>query len=672
MSMYEPGVLRQIWLSDDGGTTKHPFLVRDDAYSLSDAGQSRSVRLGQPVDLGPNGAWRQVTWSGGEDQQLWDDPAMYDKGNLDVTDRAGLLRLWPGWDRLAYSGNMTNHPAIGIMLPSASGSGENTSLLFGESWNVTGGANPTSYRLLKADWSTESVSTVQTFDYPVYSMARWDHDAASHNSDPVVGILLFDGSFYSYDASDGSLTDWSGTKRAPAGQKCMVGFNDSMYLCRGNRFERLAMTDSSFSWTTVKTLDNIQRFHGMVVWNNRIWFAGRARGGVTRVFTSDGNVVVEAFTVPGEFVVTDMVAHYGSLYLVGDKYVAPGGQDVVGQVWRYNGASVSLVFEQGKGKWGQNNNGNIRMATSWGRFLVWTRDGDYSEGTKPGVMLYDAEEDAVMEGPCLDLPSAHDVRVTAVQTWTDTLAVSMSHMNGTTYTFEVMFLRRDGRVSNVLTGTEWTGLNSSAISRYILSSRFDADLPAENKVWLRGTMRCKVPQGTQIVVKALFDDDDTEHTIHTVTYDSGATSWRQVEFPLTSSAGYHRSMSVRYKLYLENTAPNTYTTATPEVSDFFISFQPSPTKRRRWSLRTVNQDEQYQLDGTTANPLDTRVELADKLESFWASGTPITFWGPFTDATEPTGDGVEVMMSDYMEQSWRLVSDDDEVVSESSFFLTEV
>lgn len=678
MSTYEPGVVGQVWLAPaDDLSEKVPFIVDELAYSRAEAGTSRSVRLGDPIDLGPNSAWTQSAWYGGEDQQQWKDELMYERGSCDATERKGTLKLWPGWSHVMGDAIPSNRTHPRTLMPAPRGDGEDTELLIGggndefHSWT---GSVPV-YKVHPVGGATYTGSTSS----PIVAMSRFENDTGTDVS-KLAAVLCLDGSFYVYDSVAGTLTDKSWVdKKSPAGLGAMVVFNDSIYMGMGPYLVRRSVaTGGSVAWTVVKHLNHVERIIGMVVWNNRIWFGARVPGGETRVYASDGATIVEAFKVDSEFVIRGLVTHYGSLYLFGNKYISPGGQDAVGQIWRYNGASLSLVAEQGQGTWQGNRHGYVRAACSWGRFLVWGRDGLSSEGTDPGVMLYDAEEDAILEGPSFKRRTgATQVSVQGLCVWGDTLAACFREDGVVTassveYPWTVSYVRRDDAVKNAL-AAPFNTHDSAAKTQDLLSSKFDANLPGEKKAWLRSVMRCKIPTGTSVSVYAQFDEG-TEVLIHTETATAD-TGWRQVEFPFSSDASdeFFRSLTLRYRIELTNTAPATYPSANPEVESISVMFQAAPRKRFRWFMRSLCQDAQVLADGTTAHPLTTRSAQVAKLVELWEAGLPLAFWEWSPTATTPSdGDAKYVLMSDFMEQPTRLTSDSTAVVSTVSFNLTEV
>ena len=94
----EYGVAREVWFGTvAAGTPQHSFLIRDDTYQKSGSRFSKAVSLGQPVNLSGNANWRQDSWEGGVRQDIWNDRAMFQEGNLDGDTQKGKLKMWPGW-----------------------------------------------------------------------------------------------------------------------------------------------------------------------------------------------------------------------------------------------------------------------------------------------------------------------------------------------------------------------------------------------------------------------------------------------------------------------------------------------------------------------------------------------------------------------------------------------
>lgn len=674
----EHGPVREVWfatLADPA--TKHSFLIRDDAYSKGGAVFGRTIRLGDPVTLGPNSTWVQNTWEGGAKQEVWKDKAMYHLGTADVGTKRGKLRLWPGW-QLAQA-NSTRVNTRYIMCPGNIGIGADTPLFVGENnddgyIDITTGTEspPGGFALFKFDPSTGTSTLVQSFDAGIRCIVPIN-DAG--NSVFYMFIVTANGKYYLYNADTDTLVlEVTGSGVLP---NAAAVFSDAVYYGAGNVLGKRTWTSPGPAvFTIVKHFNNSLGIAAMTLWNNRLWMSVQNTAGVNQVFVSDGVSVVPAFTFPTTFLCTHMISHYGSLYFSGWVQGNLGASGVRGQIWRYNGASLTKLYEEGTSADGEFHY-PWQMA-SYKQYLAWTRNGHTTTGRNPGVMLYDAEVDAIIDGPTIDMdPASAAVQTTGLVVWGDTLVASFldafdyGAIKGPS---AVAYVKLNGQKRNTFPtsyGGQSFDLQPASRVQWIYSSEFDGDVPGEKKNWLAARIHCRVPADTSLELFAYLDGSLTAVPIATVAADAGA--WRTVVIPLKAigETTYLKSTTIRYRIHLVNLAASSSSTATPEVDSISIDFMPSPIKRREWRLRAICQNAQLRLDGTT-NPLTTTQAQVDKFEELWEGQNPILFWDAGTAGGAPVGDGIEVTMKDYQAQTYRVQTPGTAIDAEVSAGLTEV
>lgn len=687
MTAVELGAVRQIWLAPhDDPTDKSSFLIRDDAYSRSGATFGRTLRLGDPVDLGPNSTWRQTTWEGGRDQELWNDSVMYHKGNLDGTRKPGKLKMWPGWkERYA---NLTRAATRWIFASSAVGDSETVKLYMGESNPyyhsrndpTTGTPTPTDgFKLWRYDPVADTTSLVKNFTGQIQAIARLTEEKDDAYTWLVVGdstgaVWTYneDGDVWYQDLTSGQVID--GVTMGATGWQSICGFNDATYLGLGNTIVRRTKTGpliSDLTYSVVQQIPRVQKFVGMEVWNGQLWIAAVIQGNATALYVTDGTTVRHVIDIPEEFHAWGMKAHYGSLYLSGLKYVTPGGVGHVGVVWRYTGASIQKLWQDGEGTSGDNR--GIYNLTSWRQYLAWGRHSSPQTDDYACVMLYDAEKDAIIEGPGVDEPTGSNrIFVAGLGTWNDMLVAAFLDKTDYDVTHKwphyIATVRTDENPQDIFdSGTvglnDW---NAAGKDRWLYTSVYDGEIPGEEKVWLNVRTRIKTPTGSSVSVYAIFDEDGTENLIQA--WDStGGTGWRTVVAKVKVAGAYTTSTVVQLKVVLTTTTA----TETPQVDTLMLDFMPAPRLRRQWRFRCVCTDGQLTLAGT-ANPLTTATAMADKIEELWSSGVPVLLWGPSTDGTTPVSAGTEVMLTDFLDQPVRVASDETGLYAEVSFGALEV
>jgi len=605
---------------------------------------------------------------------------MYSTGLVDPTTKKGKARLWPGYKQIALS------PDRGItrytLAPGATGLGASTPIYLGEA-NLNGRIDPTTatavppggFQFSRYDLAPDTRTVLKSdFTGSINAMTRSFDPRGTGEAFIAIGTGA--GQFWRYDIGPGTFT----LERTGSGIEVdsIVQYGDALYYGAGASLWKRTHDGTTLAHTEVKKINGVITVRGGVVWNNRLWFCGVATGGLCQLFVSDGVTVTPALTMPEAFELRAMVVHYGSLYLVGDHSASAAAGSYVGQVWRYSGSSLTKIYEEGTGADAEQH--VFWDAASFGKYLAWGKPGVTSTGKAPGVTLYDAEADAIIDGPTIEQDAASGlVAPGSVSVWNNTLVATFHDYR--TYTGAIIgpvvaaYVKLGDQVRSTFSGLSGLSFEgqSPTLQRTLLSSRFDGDIPGEKKVWLTGRLRVKLPDAnSSVLVYALLDEGTTEQLLATINYDAATPGWRTVTFPMKVGGLYLRSTAIQYKLYLRNTdSGNTNSTANPEVDSVEIDYMPSPKKRRSWRARVSATDGQLRLDGT-ANPLNNTSLLVDQLETLFFEQEPVLFWDAGTTGGVPGGAGTEVFMTDFLAQPYRVESADTTTAADCSFGLTEI
>lgn len=678
MPAVEFGAAREIWFANqDTPATKDSFLVRDDAVSVASANIGRTARLGEPVDVGPTSAWVQKSWVGGFDQQAWQDKAMFDQGSADPATEKGKLQLWPGIAQVY--GHSTRGVDRYCFARGGVGNGTGASQLwFGEA-NLSGivdsGTGTTTpaqgFALFRvAPGGTAVISSF--FASGIIGIANiTDWNGASTST--WLLVQLANGEFWLVNTTDDTksleTTSWANTYAING----MTTFADGLYYVSGTGlWKRISSQGTGTVHSRIKTMETVDVLRNITVWNNRLWFTGTRADGTSMVFTSDGVNVTLAFQFPGTLHLTGICAHRGALYFIGYQPTANGTRSSMLVVYRYTGTDLTLLYSEGTGR-----DSRWHLAIdiiSHGKYVVWGRP--HRGDNRAGLMYYDPAQDALFTGPTLFCPTGQDFYATSLCSWDNSLAIgfwdavtSATNPNAT----YIGVVRQDGKVRNTVSGYGGLSFGAQPASQtnYLLSSETDGGVQGEQKAWLKATLRCKVPVDTAIDVYALLDDNPTEYLVGTQT--AIGSGWQNITFSMKAADGrYMKSSTLRYKVYLKNVSADANTTATPVIDAITVSYVVAPRKRRQWRIRASLSDAQKRLSGVS-NPNATAAAIGDALELKWSNGYPLWFWPP-SSTPDDNADGrrVEVAITDFLRQEFRLDSQATAIGGEVAMTLTEV
>lgn len=693
----EHGSGRQIWLGADYTTAK-PFLIRDDASNESAAPTSRNIRLGTPIDAGITSNWRQASWEGGFKQDDWRDEQMFQlSDNIDVCTTPGTAKLFPGWQ--FYMGEPDRGVSRYIMCPSPSGFNADVELIVGENNQflaidgVTGTTTPGS----PAGWTLKRVNnagTVTTIttgnNGSITAIGRIDQ---AGSPEKYFLVATTDGKVFLYradtwvNALGAGVAETGNPLTAGRATRAIVPFNGATYLAEDNKLWKRTWNDGALTttYTLAKQFTNAAFIMDVKVWNNRLYIITVAGGNRATVHVSDGATTTTAFDIPGEFFPHKMAVHYGSLYIAGSQRAAQSTLGAQGQVWRFNGASLSLLHTNGTDLSSHDN--SVYAIAPWGRYLAI---GHSVGGTSAGVMLYDPERDALIPGPRMINDSAsgatNQVRVTDLQQWGFNLAASFydpyAYGSGVNQPIVLAVTRPSTLPANKGFASPFANLSFGCAANtapnttgYVVSSVYQSTLPDEPKSFLNARMYLKTPTDTSVTVYVSVDGGAFTAVDSGSVTSAGGTSARWVTVPLKVSGAYVKGRAIQYKLVYGNSSASVDSTGVAEVYDMNVSFVSAALPRRQWHYRVYADDNQTLLSGS-ANSYTTADAITGALRTIWQAGVPLYMWNTGLGATAPTtnSNAVTVFPSadSWSAQTYRLTSPGSEHTTEVSMTFVEV
>lgn len=526
MTTLEYGSTREIWLATLADpTTKYSFLIRDDAFSKQGVVFGRTVRLGDPLSLGPGSGWRQLSWEGGKGQDTWRDKMMFKEGNADPYSHTGKVRLWPGFGSVQKDRTRKfDSYALG-----RGGQGHlftNSDLYMGERnmW-YTGGAPSGGFKAYKFDPDARSVTTLPTTPSTLGSNGYTAILTATDDASAAQFVYFgTPGGLWVYLTASNTWVQDTGAPTTGVQFDSMVSFKDAMYYCTGKKLQKrtpLAPYGVIGTHTMLKEHKAAYRTLGLAVWQNRLWYGVQYAGNRVCIGTSDGVTAAQALEMPEEFVITGLHAHYGALYIFGGKPQAVPGSNSkpasIGQVWKYSGSSLSLLWESNDEENSAAIDGKAHMVgvgCSFGSLLAWGNNGfKNSVEERAGLMFYDAEKDAIMDGPKLPSHPAgrkDGLTVNSVLAWDNTIALSYHDQHNYTkqgyplvdFPTGVAYWRQPDFMRDNLNQYDTNAFRGASVEwrqntrqQYIVSSVFrgDDDVANENKTWLSGRMTVRIP-----------------------------------------------------------------------------------------------------------------------------------------------------------------------------------
>jgi hypothetical protein len=696
------------FLEDPVGTTKRAAQL------------GKTIRLGEPINTGPNSTWHQLTWEGGEGQDIWSDNQMYQWGDADVLTQSGKMRLWPGWQswmkletmgrprRLVLQQGSRSDTALAALQADI-----NSSVLYA----ATGDRDPFEPRAavyylyqIHPNYTPGDSRAVQylganTDPFRFISPANGDDGLAN------VQFIATSARFYVFVENAQSFTQDTGAPTATAANfefqpDSAKDFASGFYYLHGNRLmKRVGKPPYGVigTHTVVKALKSAVWCRGLEVWNNRLYFGAMYPNGRSAVFVSDGATSTKAFDLPQQAQIFKMRAVAGALYLLtqqtSDVHAgnAPAAtwRNVVQQVWRYDGRGLKKLWQQGEFSDGHNNWASD--ICDWNGWVVWGRQGTLDAQERANLVFYDPVRDSIVRGPHMDTnllnigaEFGRGLWIHSIATWHNTLAVffkddteygSTAKRPGMLATMRpTAYPKNDLRwntVDGVGDAPQFAADITDTVSATVCSSEYHGtdDVATELKTWLNVRVRARLSTFTArlkcYVMHPKGDEtaDVNDATlIGTLTWDGtgGTTSagsqsdYADYVWPIKDALGaYFKTQKIQVFFVLENTATGSWEdTGTPMLDDVAVQWTVSPKKRRQWQVRVPVTEAQATLAGA-ANGLTTADTLAQKLEDLYFEGNIVKFWeAASSTATPADGDYVEVKIEDFQRQQARVASDE--------------
>lgn len=695
---------RQVWFAPvDNPSDKSSFIIRDDTYTVSSANIGRTLRLGDPVDIGPQSGEQQTDWSGGIGQHKWNDTSMVEISDLDGTDPNGSLRPWPGLRAIRTLQSNGVYPTA-VMSAAQGTTPQDNQLLVGQS-------NGFVSRVDLAGTSN-NVYTCAASTYPT-CMSPFPVSDTAGQTQFNIAIGMSDGVVIYVNCQTWAATNIRASASdtiyamAPWGRKLAVAINRSIWTWD-------YPTGGPAAWAPLtNNVSEIDHIVDMAVQGSLIYFIGQAQGTRAHLYVTDGATVTRLHTFHNTYA-KGILSLNGAIYVLTQEFYYNG--ETAGSytardgsvLYRYaNGALVEIYSQLDVNVWGTDKNtfGGPGLSV-WNGNVVWTykngplwlRTGDdgLTQYQRFGAMVYDPVRDAVHIGPTVQSEAA-GLELSTIGTWHGqlTMGVKTSGYGHTLVTSPIREMVTDtwDAVTHSL-----NDVASNAQKWSCISSRFDAGLPSVPKVWLRLNLKVNFSSslllltGEQAHIKVYYSPYDLK-PVPQWTYlgeASGPSSGVPGMYYIAGGAlGYGlytcsfdltnipSSEQLRYKIEIVAPVANTGETEMADkvvVDDVTLEYMIPPNDKAQYRFSVFGTDAQRRMDGTT-NPLTTNTALANKLKSYWRSKRPLYFWEP-EDSTAPpttTDDAKVVMLTDYSASSFAVSSEDTtEVVSMHGVTLYEV
>jgi hypothetical protein len=722
------GPVREVMFAPVSNPTDvNSFLIRDDAYAKSSAVLGRSLRLGDPIDTGVVSAAYQTSWAGGRDQNHFNDTVMYQDGDLDTTDSSGRIRFWPSLTPI--NRGLTETTVSIIPSPVANTATLNEVLITNTNGQVLRYRPDDGNQSVLANYSPLVPTKTIALDQTGGHSANWIATGFTNGDLRIFETVAGTAENRSYTLSPG----YDAAKVAPI--RDIVIHNRKLLVMMGYR-----LWQANFSGTTPVTWTEVISFNKgsggaakMVVVNNTLYILIEEKGGQSALYSSDGvtgAVLIQTFdnSVP-----VNLLSHKGGLYIHVNEYAYDEYNEayLVSVLYRYSSSGIVKIYSRADNSQYYVDHSSNGPSCTWGDYVAisfkslprvmargpWNEFTGKSEGdTTVGVMLYDPVQDAFHCGPTASfavpagtyMPGGPpDVSITAMGAAFGSLYMSLT--DGVKRV--VVATRTDRRV----TGHGWNAGSSdidayytaASQNRQIISSAFDANLPDQNKTWLRVNVKHnlnEIYKGNPYVDSPAADTRPFMNVYVTTSiekyaaervligtyqipppsggyfpavYISSEESWVTSTFNIPAGI---KSTQLKYIIELGwyKTWPNFVDIDSAIIESVSVEYMLVASPKKVWRTRVLAENAQSKLSGA-ANTLTTRTAAVNKLFQYWTDGTPLYYWDasaspvtPTFASGVPTNHSAIVMVTDIGENSYRVDDRGSEVNSEVSLTMYEV
>lgn len=688
------GPVREIMFAPTSNVADvNTFLIRDDAYARSSAVLGRTLRLGDPIDTGVVSAAYQTDWSGGTGQTSFSDTSMYLDGNLDTTDPSGRIRFHPSLNPVSR-GNTEMTVAI-LSSPQTNDYSANRVLFGNDNGQVI------AYRVA----SPYGVTTMANFTgQSVSAMCHLEQTGGLAGEWFAVGFA--DGTFKIVQSTSGTIQDRSNPTVAKRGHiHSMVPYKRKIAMVMNSTLFTVDYNGTSVTWSEVVNFSQGNNGKAyLAVLNEVLYVLVEYNGGRCALWASDGTTGATLLHTFENSYPVNLLANKGGLFIHVNEFAFD--TSTVGYrnsaLYSLSGGSMRKLYSRTDDSKYFINEQSLGPSCVYGDYIAISYVSSskavdksfetflgYVGDNRLGVILYDPVNDSFHPGPFL-AGCPNGTYVTALGASNGSLYVALS--NGSKRV--VCETRRDRRVTKGDWSTSLSTIDAGVVAASqfgrIVSSSFDAGFPDQNKTWLRINVKHNLNasfKGTSptlntaptmnVSIRTSSTEYDTEGQALKGTFvGTDNAGWITTSFDLKSTGGgYPQSKQLRYVIDLSysNSEGALVDIDSAVIDSVSVEYMLVATPKKVWRTRVLCEDEQLKLNNT-ANTLDTRQELVDKLFQYWENGQPLYYWDASSSTVTPSSVNYDhiVMITDIGENSYRIDSNGEEVNSEVSLTMYEV
>jgi len=542
------------------------------------------VRQGEISSLGPFSTWKQNDWSGGIGRARWygDEPgqSMYYWGDADTRD--GYLK--PNFVLQKRSEGLVNGASEKLFVVRPQNEDANPNLYFA-SYGAT---------YLRRVASLNGSSTLMNMPNADELTAIGRSNAASASM-YALHLGAEDGSVYTIGHSSEAINTKLNGQAADKILYLGGGFGKQDLMASEQRLWKWREDNAGWAPIGFTDLDIVDG----AFWNQRFYILGTDSRTLSCLYVTDLITIQAVHVWPNNFRAAGITLHEGVLYITGFAF-SDDNAKAIGQLWGYDGGTMKRIYEAPLHFTDQGPGGltaQFRKAVSYRQWLVFGHGWG-------GLFFYDPGKDAVLPGPTLK-----GVTQDASQ-YTSNVTVYQNRLVAAVFGEALIHIDNP--------------LFREHKESYILSSRFEADLADQDKVWHHFRIRLKepLPAGTSIRV------DITTDEVYGNAFLAGG-SWTTVgtmdvagelgvSLPVSGNpalAALHRSKSIRYRMVLTpSTFSGSTTNAIPVVEAVELDYQVVPDVKWGWSFTAVGKPIDLKRAGGE-DYFETPATLETKLEA---------------------------------------------------------
>jgi len=546
-----------------------PLLVQPDTYSKGeDPLYGRApLRLDSPVNLSPVSTFEQPSFIGGMGQEKHSDKEMYYLGDADTRFGHAQCKFQlvegPGTGGDDRHKNVAVRPKNAGLLPRIYFAGDNTTTL--KRWN----------------FQTNQVVNAHTFGTSSITALGRSFSGSQYG----LHIGMANGDLYAIPGNSETVE----SKPRVSSVNSPISFLSSL----GSRGDIAGVGDGTLWKTQTGTWVKFGKVDMPVYdgepWNQRMWVIGHDAAQRSCLYVTDTVTTQEVFRWDSAFEARAIQLHNGFLYILGWSYNdinTSASDDVfqgrIGQMWAYNGSSMRLVFQVPDEVWDTGSGftyHGLYDACSHRKWLAFTMP-------QKGIWYYDPEQDAIHPGPSHASPQVDNFN----------LPVNVVDFGGRLVTFIYNKIHPHFQPKPV-----------TYLGSYLMTSEYDAGLPAQKKVWLRARVRLKEPLAAGEAVQLYYTTQHTEvdNTIAAPWVSLGSVGAGSTLTTLSFPGPTNQPISEVIRLQLRLT-PGQSGATTPRVAAVELDFMVVPDVKWAWSFQALGGKELRRPDGNAYEFTDGR------------------------------------------------------------------